>query len=75
MEKLSKVVWLRRQLDHFNVEFLKKLDEEATALEHEAEEHLGPGSFELVDGLGSFPLLTESQQQMLLGFNFDEEQP
>ena len=41
------------------MEFLKKLDEEATALEHEAEEHLSPGSFELVDG--SFPLLTESQ--------------
>ena len=57
------------------MEFLKKLNEEATALEHEAEEYLGPGLFELVDGLGSFPLLTESQQQMLLGFNFNEEQP
>ena len=56
------------------MEFLKKLDEEAMALEHEAEEHLDLGSFKLMDGLGSFSLLTESQQQMLLGFNFNEEQ-
>jgi len=79
-EKMSKVMRLQRQLDHFDSEFRKKLDEEVAALERDG--HFDPeivpiaGPSEVVDAPGVSELffgLTENQQRELMDFDFEAE--
>jgi len=78
-EKMSKVMRLQRQLDHFDAEFRKKLDEEVAALE--MDEHFDleivpiARPSDVVDAPGvdeSFFAMTENQQE-LMDFDFETE--